>query len=188
MKRNNRTNIPTAISGPCLKRTKRWEHLPKNPRLAEEQVWLIGSFSASVGSVRECVTKGGEVNSSSAVSVGPGEEKNSLNWDTPQKEQGVSNQAQILPACLRNASQLQVSLWLLSQAIKMRTTKWHSSPKRDGLGISESADRHSCWTPCSCQCQLRSIAQNSMLSFSVLSENLQFLPFILLGTKNHFCS
>lgn len=141
--------------------------------------------------MRECVTKGGETNSSSAVSVGlkGGEEQfPELRHTT---EGTGSFQPSPNPASLPSECQPTPILWLLSQAIKMRIRNKNSTAyqKETGLCRSEWANRHLCWTPSSCQCQFRSVSR--ILPFHSLfwlGETLWFLPFIFPGSQNHFHS
>lgn len=126
-KRRNKRSGPAATVGLFVE-NKMMRGFTKDAGLAKKWVERIGSSSDSVGAARECVTKGGETNSSSAVSVGPGRPRTISRTETPQKEQGVSNQAQILPACLWNSSQLLFSgcyqRWL-------RRLRWEPGTKKD---------------------------------------------------------
>lgn len=70
-KRRNKRSGPAATVGLFVE-NKMMRGFTKDAGLAKKWVERIGSSSDSVGAARECVTKGGETNSSSAVSVGPG--------------------------------------------------------------------------------------------------------------------
>lgn len=161
----------------------------KDSGFAKEWVWLTGSSSDSGGAARECITKGGEINSSSAVSMGPGRPR-TISWtETPQKEQGVSNQAQILPACLWNSSQPRFSgcyqRWLRWEP---RTNRDHSASKSNRtrhIRLGKQASMPDSFLFPETQINVPEFYRFSFL-FQSWGESLWFFPLTLLGKQNYF--